>query len=269
MSGRRAGPARTSPGAQLEGVTVIDAPAWPTERLDELLAAVREPDAPHLVAAVHARGVDARRTVVAAQALIRIAPGRTAGQALRPPAATHHDGYALLALDLEPPWPVTRRALSDVLGDCSISLSAWHPSAAELAQATAEALAASALRPPASPASLSRYDELGARRLLASAEHRHLSAFVARWLGPVLAYDQDHHSALGPTLAAYLANGGALDRTAEELDIHRSTLKYRLRRIGQISDLDTADPEVRFNLQVAIRAATVLEQLGVVHLGPI
>lgn len=44
------------------------------------------------------------------------------------------------------------------------------------------------------------------------------------------------------------------DSAAESLTIHRSTLRYRLKSIRQITGLDLADPETRLNLHVATRA---------------
>ena len=36
--------------------------------------------------------------------------------------------------------------------------------------------------------------------------------------------------------------------------MHRSTLKYRLQRIREITGHDLGSPEVQFNLQLAVRA---------------
>jgi DNA-binding PucR family transcriptional regulator len=56
------------------------------------------------------------------------------------------------------------------------------------------------------------------------------------------------------TLAQYLDHGGNYDNTAQSLTIHRSTLRYRLKSIRQITGFDLADPETRLNLHVATRA---------------
>ena len=56
------------------------------------------------------------------------------------------------------------------------------------------------------------------------------------------------------TLAQYLDHGGNYDSTAQSLTIHRSTLRYRLKSIRQITGFDLADPETRLNLHVATRA---------------
>jgi DNA-binding PucR family transcriptional regulator len=45
------------------------------------------------------------------------------------------------------------------------------------------------------------------------------------------------------------------------LAIHRSTLKYRLQRIREISRRDLSDPDTQFNLQLATRAWQTLQAL--------
>jgi carbohydrate diacid regulator len=53
------------------------------------------------------------------------------------------------------------------------------------------------------------------------------------------------------TLAAWLAHDGHPAATADALHIHRNTLDYRLRRIGEITGLDLARLEDRFLLYVS------------------
>jgi len=43
--------------------------------------------------------------------------------------------------------------------------------------------------------------------------------------------------------------------------VHRSTLKYRLQRIREISGHDLTDPGTNFNLQLATRAWQTLQSL--------
>jgi len=56
------------------------------------------------------------------------------------------------------------------------------------------------------------------------------------------------------TLSEYLDRGGNYDATARALSVHRSTLKYRLRRIRDVSGHDLGIPDTQFNLQLASRA---------------
>jgi DNA-binding PucR family transcriptional regulator len=59
---------------------------------------------------------------------------------------------------------------------------------------------------------------------------------------------------LAETLSCYLECGGNYDLTAATLSLHRSTLRYRLQRIREVSAHDLNDPDIRFNLQLATRA---------------
>ena len=54
------------------------------------------------------------------------------------------------------------------------------------------------------------------------------------------------------TLGVYLDSGGNYDRTADALIIHRSTLRYRLGRIREVSGRDVADPDSRLNLHLSL-----------------
>ncbi|MFJ2396364.1 PucR family transcriptional regulator [Streptomyces sp. NPDC087843] len=98
------------------------------------------------------------------------------------------------------------------------------------------------------------FDELGLYRILGPGnDYRELETFVDEWLGQLIDYDSRHHTAMVETLSRYFDCGGNYDETAESLAIHRSTLRYRLQRIRDISGNDLANVEDRLNLQVATR----------------
>ncbi|MEU4120806.1 helix-turn-helix domain-containing protein [Streptomyces virginiae] len=109
------------------------------------------------------------------------------------------------------------------------------------------------------------FDELGLYRILGPGnDYRELETFVHDWLGQLIDYDSRHHTAMVETLSQYFDCGGNYDETAESLAIHRSTLRYRLQRIRDISGNDLADVEDRLNLQVATRVWKIVlgEQAG-------
>lgn len=109
------------------------------------------------------------------------------------------------------------------------------------------------------PLGLSNHDDLGILRILdTSDDGLRLEGYVREWLGPLLEHDSKHHSELVRTLAVYLDLGGNYDRTSAALVIHRSTLRYRLSRIRELSGLDLGDPESRLNLHIAVRARAAL-----------
>ncbi|MER7777753.1 helix-turn-helix domain-containing protein [Streptomyces sp. NPDC096191] len=98
------------------------------------------------------------------------------------------------------------------------------------------------------------FDELGLYRILGPGnDYRQLEAFVHEWIGQLIDYDSRHHAAMVDTLTRYFDCGGNYDETAASLAIHRSTLRYRLQRIRDISGNDLANVEDRLNLQVATR----------------
>lgn len=103
------------------------------------------------------------------------------------------------------------------------------------------------------------FERLGVYRLLAGViEPATVERFVREWLGDLLDYDSGKGSDLVDTLSRYLECGRSYDATTAALAIHRSTLKYRLRRIREISGHDLGDPDTYFNLHLASRAWNTL-----------
>ncbi|WUO09675.1 helix-turn-helix domain-containing protein [Streptomyces sp. NBC_00289] len=98
------------------------------------------------------------------------------------------------------------------------------------------------------------FDDLGLYRILGPGNDlRELQGFVREWLGQLIDYDAEHDTELVETLSRYFDCGGNYDDAAAALTVHRSTLRYRLQRIREISDRDLADVDTRLNLQVATR----------------
>jgi DNA-binding PucR family transcriptional regulator len=126
-----------------------------------------------------------------------------------------------------------------------------------------EAVLALRLQRDAGPApKVTVFDQLGVYRLLANTDDAtDIERFVRDWLGPLLDYDEQRHADLVKTLHEYLECGGHYDQAATALSIHRSTLKYRLQRIREVSALQLGDPDVNFNLQLACRAWKTLQSL--------
>jgi DNA-binding PucR family transcriptional regulator len=108
---------------------------------------------------------------------------------------------------------------------------------------------------PGEPAAAG-YDDLGIYALLYEKRDRdQLAGFADRWLGPLR-----EHGELTHTLRVLLETGGP-SAAATALFVHISTLKYRLRKIETILDVDLSDPEVCFNLRLAYKILAVQERL--------
>lgn len=70
-------------------------------------------------------------------------------------------------------------------------------------------------------------------------------------LNALRAYDAAHEAQLQRTLYIFLKNNCSYAETAAELYIHRSTLLYRLQRIGELTGLALEDADVRLRLQIS------------------
>ncbi|MEI6373294.1 MAG: helix-turn-helix domain-containing protein [Actinomycetes bacterium] len=148
-------------------------------------------------------------------------------------------------------------------GQCRIGVGGQTRGVEDFPNSHREALLALQLqRGNARSLNVTVFDQLGVYRLLAAAEDpREVERFVRDWLGTLLDYDEHRHAELVLTLHQYLECGGRYDETAASLSIHRSTLKYRLQRIREVSGLALGEPDVNFNLQLACRAWRTLQAL--------
>ncbi len=99
------------------------------------------------------------------------------------------------------------------------------------------------------------YDELGAYRLLyEGADLERLRAFASEALAPLRNYDEKHQTDLEKTLKLYFKVGQNVKTAAAELNVHRHTVFYRLRQIGEICarSLDSPHDQLTLRLAVAI-----------------
>lgn len=182
--------------------------------------------------------------------------------AMRIPALVSRRPEATLAIvadghDLSPLYDRVSAAIASPRGTIGIG---GRCATNDLPRSFAEATRALHIRAESrQPLGLSNHDELGLLRILDTSENGvRLERYIGEWLGMLVEHDAEHHTALVGTLAAYLDSGGNYDRTSAALVIHRSTLRYRLRRIREVSGLDINDPEARLNLHIAIRARASL-----------
>ena len=97
-------------------------------------------------------------------------------------------------------------------------------------------------------------DRLGPHQGLDEFEHRHL--------GPIAAYDRERGTALIDTLATYLDVGTNLEATALRLGTHRNTIRYRLRRITDLTGRDPHDPQAALEMHLALRIRGAREASG-------
>ena len=99
-------------------------------------------------------------------------------------------------------------------------------------------------------------DEVASHELLlATVPASVLRSFRERLLGPLLAYDDQHRAELLPTLREFLACSGSWNACAARMYVHVNTVRYRIRRIEELTgrDLSRLDDKVDFFLALRIR----------------
>ena len=171
--------------------------------------------------------------------------------------ATNGQSVVVLA-DTDRPWEPFRVTVGRELrgGRCRVGVGGRCDRAGDLPRSHREAVQALRVQSVVGGDRAIVFDELGVYRLLAGIDDLDgVDRFVHSWLGDLLDYDANKEASdLVTTLGQYLDCGGNYDATAHALSVHRSTLKYRLQRIREISGHDLGSPDVQFNLQLAVRA---------------
>jgi len=135
-------------------------------------------------------------------------------------------------------------------------VSALHE--AESARRLAVMRAGTGAPPGHAPAAVSvvTSDEVASHELLlASVSGSVLRSFRQRLLGPLQAYDERHHAELLATLRQFLACSGSWNACAASMYVHVNTVRYRIRRIEELTgrDLSRLDDQVDFFLALRIR----------------
>ena len=105
------------------------------------------------------------------------------------------------------------------------------------------------------------YGDLKLYQLLLALKERnleHLQQFYSDALGPLVAHDKRKQSDLIRTLSGFFAANGNLAKAAQELDVHRNTLVYRLERISELTKLNLDDSDNRLILHLALKTQRVL-----------
>lgn len=85
-------------------------------------------------------------------------------------------------------------------------------------------------------------------------EGRRLAAEV---FGAVLDLPPEERDMLLETLRAYFGHGGSTDRAAQALHCHANTVRYRLRRIRELTGKSLTDPQEQAELVTAVQALSL------------
>lgn len=103
------------------------------------------------------------------------------------------------------------------------------------------------------------FADLGTYQLLLSLqEPQALETFASSVLGPLDEYDAAHGGHLIPSLRAFLERNARWEAAAAELYVHRHTLRYRMRKVEELTGRDLGSARDRMELFLALRARDLL-----------
>jgi len=141
-----------------------------------------------------------------------------------------------------------------------VGISEPYPSLDQTPGALRQARLAFAATTPKSH-EITRYGQVPIAVLLASAPDA--AAQVAQSiLGPVLALPTVECQTLLSTLRMWFAEHGATSVAAEKLHMHRNTVRYRLRRLEDLTGRNLSQPTGVAELYLALEAARILRLAG-------
>jgi DNA-binding PucR family transcriptional regulator len=173
-------------------------------------------------------------------------------------------GTVVVLASRDAPWEDFRLAILRQAGGgrCRLGVGGYCSRPGDFARSHHEAQLALRIESSAGTDRVSSFDDLGVYRLLSAIQDPgDVERFVDSLLGKLLDHDAQRKSELVRTLTQYLECGGSYERTSAALFVHRSTLKYRLQQIRDITGYDLNDPDMRFSLQLSTRAWRTLRAL--------
>jgi hypothetical protein len=233
--------------AEADRMVGPNADRWRTDLAGELVI-------PHAEGAVAAPHGDQTVVLIPLPAQAAARPDPEAAPAAAPAAAR---ALAAWLRDRQPAVESDRARIRLTIG-----ISAPAAGVAALAGALHEAESARRLAelrasgPAPAAVSVVTSDEVASHELLmASVPGAVLRSFRERLLGPLLAYDERHRAELLSTLREFLACSGSWNACAARMYVHVNTVRYRIRRIEELTgrDLSSLDDQVDFFLAMRIR----------------
>jgi DNA-binding PucR family transcriptional regulator len=164
-----------------------------------------------------------------------------------------------LAADLQ-------RAVDAMLPEITVSIGLGRPhkSLVDLRQSYYEALYAIRIRKlKGNRAVIASFDDLGSYGLLLGLQDTlSLEVFYDSVLGKLHEYDEQNSSDLVKSLACFLEANGHWGEASERLYVHRHTLRYRMKRVEEITGRDLGSSQDRMEFWLALKAKELIDQSG-------
>ena len=144
----------------------------------------------------------------------------------------------------------------------SMGLGRPHRSLVDLRQSYYEATYAIKIRKLKGDTNvLASFDDLGSYGLLLGLQDTlSLEVFYDSVLGALREYDEENSSDLVKSLAYFLEANGHWGDAAERLYVHRHTLRYRMKRVEEITGRSLESAQDRMEFWLALKAKELIDQ---------
>lgn len=110
---------------------------------------------------------------------------------------------------------------------------------------------------------IAKYDELNMELILYKIfKDEDIKKAHIKKITRLVEYDEKYNSNLVYTLQNYVRDQGNLALTARNMDIHRNTVKYRLRKSEELLGMDFSVPGAFLNLAILLKVSEVSDEKG-------
>ena len=154
--------------------------------------------------------------------------------------------------------------IAEMLPEISVSIGIGRPhrQLIDLRQSYYEASYAIKIRKlKGEPRVIASFDDLGSYGLLLGLQDTlSLEVFYDSVLGRLQEYDEQNSSDLVKSLACFLEANGHWGDAAEKLYVHRHTLRYRMKRVEEITGRDLNQSQDRMEFWLALKAKELIDQ---------
>ncbi len=154
--------------------------------------------------------------------------------------------------------------VGEMLPEVSVSVGIGRPhrQLTDLRQSYYEASYAIKIRKlKGEPRVIASFDDLGSYGLLLGLQDTlSLEVFYDSVLGKLQEYDTQNSSDLVRSLACFLEANGHWGDAAETLYVHRHTLRYRMKRVEEITGRDLDQSQDRMEFWLALKAKELIDQ---------
>ena len=154
--------------------------------------------------------------------------------------------------------------IAEMLPEISVSVGIGRPhrKLIDLRQSYYEASYAIKIRKlKGEPRVIASFDDLGSYGLLLGLQDTlSLEVFYDSVLGKLQDYDEQNSSDLVKSLACFLEANGHWGDAAEKLYVHRHTLRYRMKRVEEITGRDLNQSQDRMEFWLALKAKELIDQ---------